>query len=124
VSNKLIQIIDDKTYEETSYDCEEVFEILSEIPGIRDLRKGVDVVCGEYHTDLGWTYVELCGDAKLISMQHSDDVALQLALEINQRYKRRHGASLQICDAGYNFHVKLEGIETLAELHAAIGPLP
>lgn len=100
--------------------------MLTDIKGVRDLRGGVDGAgCNaEYHSELGWTYVELSDDCRGIVMSHSDDVALQLAIEINNRYRARYGASLEISDSSWTFHQKLEGIETLEDLHESIRRSP
>lgn len=126
MSNPLIEIIDGKRYHDTLYDAQEIFEILSDIQGIRDLRRDASggSVNAEYHCELGWTYVELSDDNHRIQMRHSDDVGLQLAVEISKRYQVRHGASLEISDSEYNFHQKLDGIETLQDLQKSIEESP
>ncbi len=127
MSNPVFLIIDSERYHETSYDFDEIVEILSDIPGIHDLKKNPEElsVCADYDSDLGLAYAELGDGGKYLTVRDWDDhVALRLALEINERYTRRHGASLEASDAEYNFHVKLEGIETLEQVLKAIDQPP
>jgi hypothetical protein len=101
--------------EDFSFNEDEVFHDLKEIPGVHNLERGDfigAVLQCEYEFNGDRTIVRLSDDLESITMEGGGDASFQVALELQKREQQ----PLFVTDFGYDFNFSLKNIHSLDEI--------
>ena len=101
--------------ENKNLDKNNLVEILQEIPGTQDVRKGNflgSILECDFSYEADFTIVRLSNDLKTISISGTGDASLKIALEIQKRYSK----AIRVVDSDYSFDLVLEQMVSVSEL--------
>ena len=108
------------------YDPDDVMQVLSQIPGIANLKRGEGGAAGGEFVEADYAFGTETAHAQLLwpptglSLQGQFNAALMLALEFNAAHIRMHGRRLDLYNERYDYHQRLEENMTLERLRDLI----